>query len=142
MSASRDEQEQWGETDHRNQHKAQRALEKRRDASHTVTMGQPIDVDLPHKLGKEAAKKRIGDNVHKLHEQIPGGGKVQSHWEGDTLKLSVAAMGEAILADLTVHDDKVHCHFDLPGMLGMFAGPIAAALKAKGSDILLEDHRG
>jgi putative polyhydroxyalkanoate system protein len=105
-------------------------------------MGQPIDVDLPHKLGKDAAKKRIGDNVHKLHESIPGGGNVSSHWEGDTLKLSVAAMGESILADLTVLDDKVHCHFDLPGMLGMFAGPIAAALKAKGSDILLEDHRG
>ncbi len=102
-------------------------------------MGQPIDVDLPHKLGKEEAKRRIGDNIHKLHEQLPGGGNVSSRWEGDTLKMNVAAMGEAITADLTVSENLVHCHFDLPGMLGMFAKPIAAMLKAKGGDLLLED---
>lgn len=104
-------------------------------------MAQPIDIDLPHKLGKEEARRRIGDNIHKLHEQIPGGGKVDSHWDGDTMKLRVAAMGDTIAADLTVHDSTVHCHFDLPGLLGMFAQPIAAALKAKGGEILLEDHR-
>lgn len=106
-----------------------------------MEMGQPIDVDLPHKLGKEAAKKRIGDNIHKLHEQLPGGGKVSSHWQGDTMILDVAAMGDTIRAELTVLEDKVHCHFDLPGLLGMFAQPIAAMLKAKGGEILLEDHR-
>ncbi|HEX2803840.1 MAG TPA: polyhydroxyalkanoic acid system family protein [Sphingomicrobium sp.] len=104
-------------------------------------MGQPIDVDLPHKLGKEEAKRRIGGNIHKLHEQIPGGGNVTSRWEGDTLKLSVAAMGDNINADLTVSESNVHCHFDLPGLLGMFAQPIAAMLKAKGGDLLLEDKR-
>jgi hypothetical protein len=104
-------------------------------------MSQPIDVDLPHKLGKDEAKRRIGDNIHKLQEHLPGGGNASSRWEGDTLKLSVAAMGEAIEADLTVHDSSVHCHFRLPGLLGMFAQPIAAMLKVKGGDILLEDTR-
>ena len=103
-------------------------------------MGQPIDVDLPHKLGTEEAKRRIGSNIHLLHKQLPGGGEVQSHWEGDTMKLSVAAMGDSINADITVFADRVHCHFDLPGLLGMFAQPIAAMLRAKGSEILLEDH--
>ena len=104
-------------------------------------MAQPIDVDLPHKLGKDEAKSRIGGNIHKLRDHIPGGGNVTSRWEGDTLKLSIAAMGDAINADLTVYDNRVHCHFELPGLLGMFAQPIAAMLKAKGSDILLEDKR-
>jgi hypothetical protein len=105
-------------------------------------MSQPIDVDLPHKLGKEEAKRRIGSNIHKLGEHIPGGAAdVSSHWEGDTMKLSVAAMGQAIGADITVHESKVHCHISLPGLLGIFAQPIAAALKAKGGDLLLEDKR-
>jgi len=117
-------------------------LEKRPRLGNTAFMGQPIDVDLPHKLGKDEAKRRIGNNIHLLHKQLPGGGDVQSRWEGDTLKLSVAAMGDRIDADLTVFDAKVQCHFDLPGLLGMFAQPIAAMLKAKGSDILLEDHTG
>jgi hypothetical protein len=110
-------------------------------ASHTMNMSQPIDVDLPHKLGKDEAKRRIANNIHKLQEQLPGGGQASSRWEGDTLKLSVAAMGDAINADLTVRDSVVHCHFELPGLLGMFAQPIAAMLKVKGGDLLLEDHR-
>jgi hypothetical protein len=117
-------------------------LEKRAAVGDIVFMGQPIDVDLPHKLGKEEAKRRLGSNIHKLTDFIPGGtARATSRWEGDTMKLSVAAMGEAIEADLTVYDDRVHCHFSLPGMLGMFAQPIAAMLQSKGSDILLEDHR-
>ena len=104
-------------------------------------MNQPIDVDLPHKLGKEEARRRIGGNIHKLQEHIPGGANVTSRWEGDTMKLSVAAMGQAIDADLTIYDSKVHCHIDLPGLLGMFAQPIAAMLSAKGGDLLLEDKR-
>ena len=111
-------------------------------AVQTVNMSQPIDVDLPHKLGKEEAKRRIGANIHKLSDMVPGGSaQVNSRWDGDTMKLSVAAMGEAITADLTVYDDRVHCHFILPGMLGMFAQPIAAMLRSKGSDLLLEDGR-
>lgn len=104
-------------------------------------MGQPIDVDLPHKLGKDEARRRIGGNIHKLQEHIPGGASVSSRWKGDTMKLSVAAMGQAVDADLTVHENRVHCHFDLPGMLGMFAKPIAAMLKARGGELLLEDKR-
>jgi hypothetical protein len=105
-------------------------------------MTQPIDVDLPHKLGKEEAKRRLGANIGKLGSMIPGGSaQVNSHWDGDTMKLSVAAMGEAITADLTVYDDRVHCHFILPGMLGMFAQPIAAMLRSSGSDLLLEDSK-
>ncbi|HUG45997.1 MAG TPA: polyhydroxyalkanoic acid system family protein [Sphingomicrobium sp.] len=102
-------------------------------------MSQPIDVDLPHKLGKDEARRRIAENIDKLTEHLPGGGNASSRWEGDTLKLSVAAMGEAIEAELTIHETTVHCHFELPGMLGLFAQPIAAMLKVKGGDLLLED---
>ena len=104
-------------------------------------MSQPIDVDLPHKLGKEEAKRRIGANIGGLADHIPGGGKVSSRWEGDTLKLSVAAMGDSINADLAVHEDREHCHIELPGLRGMFAQPIAAMLRARGGDLLLEDKR-
>ena len=104
-------------------------------------MTQPIDVDLPHKLGKEEARRRIGDNIHKLQEHIPGGADVSSRWEGDTMKLSVGAMGQTVDADITVYDSKVHCHVALPGLLGIFARPIEAMLSARGGDLLLEDKR-
>jgi putative polyhydroxyalkanoate system protein len=102
-------------------------------------MSQPIDVDLPHNLGKDEARRRIANNVHKLEEHIPGGARVQSGWTGDQLNLQIAAMGEAVNATIDVQDTKVHLKVLLPGMLGMFSGMVQAALQKKGS-VLLEDH--
>ena len=102
-------------------------------------MTQPIDVDLPHNLGKEEARRRIANNVHKLSEHIPGGAQVQSGWSGDQLNLDVAAMGQSVAATIDVQETKVHLKLLLPGMLGMFAGVIQGALQKKGG-VLLEDH--
>ncbi|HEY4070664.1 MAG TPA: polyhydroxyalkanoic acid system family protein [Sphingomicrobium sp.] len=103
-------------------------------------MNQPIEVDLPHKLGKDEARRRIANNVHKLQEHIPGGAQVHSGWVGDQLNLDVAAMGQSVTAQIDVLDDKVRLKVLLPAMLGMFSGIIQGALQKKGS-VLLEDHR-
>jgi len=103
-------------------------------------MTQPIDVDLPHRLGKDEARRRIANNIHKLEQHIPGGAQVQSMWNGDQLSLQVAAMGEAVNATIDVMESKVHLKVLLPGMLGMFAGMVQVALQKKGG-VLLEDHR-
>ena len=103
-------------------------------------MTQPIDVDLPHNLGKDEARRRIANNIHKLEQHIPGGAHVQSGWNGDQLNLKVAAMGEAVNATIDVMETKVHLKVLLPGMLGMFAGVVQGALQRKGS-VLLEDHQ-
>ena len=102
-------------------------------------MTQPIEVDLPHKLGKDEARRRIANNLHKLQEHIPGRAQVQCGWAADQLNLDVAAMGQSVTATIDVMDEKVRLKVLLPPMLGMFAGMIQAALKKKG-DVLLEDH--
>lgn len=109
---------------------------------HTVaSMERPIEVELPHKLGRDEAHRRIADNVHKLRDHLPGGAAahVRSNWSGETLNLDVTAMGQTVAAQLDVEETKVRVRVALPGMLSFFAGPIEAALKAKGSDLLLED---
>ena len=103
-------------------------------------MTQPIDVDLPHNLGKDEARRRIASNIHKLQEHIPGGAQVQSGWSGDQLNLDVAAMGQAVTATIDVMESKVHLKVLLPGMIRMFGCVIQAALQKKGG-ALLEDHR-
>ena len=106
-------------------------------------MSRPINVDLPHKLGRDEARRRIAGNIDQLAGQIPGGAAdVKSRWEGDTLHLDIGAMGQSIGAEITVDERVVHCKFELPGMLAMFAGPIEAFLRRKGGDLLLEDKRG
>jgi hypothetical protein len=104
-------------------------------------MQRPINVDLPHKLGREEARRRIADNIHKLESHLPGGAQVTSRWDGDTLRLDVGAMGQSVESEISVDEKVVHCRIVLPGMLSFFAGPIEAMLKQKGSDLLLEDKR-
>jgi putative polyhydroxyalkanoate system protein len=102
-------------------------------------MSQPIEVDLPHSLGKDEARRRIANNVHRLTDHIPGGAQVQSGWSGDQLNLSVQALGDSVQSTIDVEDTRVRVRVLLPGMLGMFAGVIQAGLQKKGS-VLLEDH--
>ena len=105
-------------------------------------MSRPINVDLPHKLGRDEARRRIAGNIDQLAGHIPGGAaEVNSRWEGDTLHLDVGAMGQSITAEIAVDERVVRCKFELPGMLAMFAGPIEAFLRRKGGDLLLEDKR-
>jgi len=66
--------------------------------------------------------------------------QVQSGWAVDQLNLQVSALFEAINATIDVEETKVHLKVLLPGVLGMFAGMVQAALQKKGG-ALLEDHR-
>ncbi len=105
-------------------------------------MQKPVEVDLPHSLGRDEARRRIAANIHKLEDHIPGGtGDVQSRWDGDELTLVVHAMGQSVEAKIAVDERVVHCRMLLPGMLAMFARPITAMLEKKGKDLLLEDKR-
>src|SRR5688500_16486443 len=105
-------------------------------------MQQPIDVDLPHKLGREEARRRIAGNFHKLRDQIPGGAShIDEQWSGDRRNLTVHAMGQAGEAVIDLEETMVHCRTQRPGVLSLFAAPIEAMLKAKGGDLLLEDKR-
>ena len=87
-------------------------------------MPEPIKVDIPHKLGREAAKARLAGGVGKLAGMVPGGGKVDQRWEGDTLHFSVSALGQTVACRLDVFDAKVHAEVDLPPMLALFAGKV------------------
>lgn len=87
-------------------------------------MPEPIKVDIPHKLGREAAKARLGGGIGKLAEMIPGGGKTSHHWEGDTLHFTVTALGQTIASKCEVFDHHVHTEVDLPPMLALFAGKV------------------
>ena len=98
-------------------------------------MAQPIDVDLPHKLGREEARRRIATNIGTLQRPYSRAAPhVTSNWVGDRLDLDISAMGQTVDAPIDVEETKVRCHVVLPGMLGMFAAPIEAMLKRKGGD--------
>jgi Putative polyhydroxyalkanoic acid system protein (PHA_gran_rgn) len=101
----------------------------------------PISVDVPHRLGKEEAHRRIAGGIHKLEEHIPGGAVVRSAWTGDRLALDIASMGQDVRAEIDVRDDLVRVGLILPPALAFFTRPIEAALR-RGGAAMLEDKSG
>ena len=105
-------------------------------------MAQPIDVSVPHKLGREEAKRRIAANIGRLHGHIPGGAAVTSSWVGDRLDLGITVLGQTVDASITVEEAQAKVHVELAGMMGMLAAPIAAAIKAKAPELLQDKRKG
>jgi hypothetical protein len=102
----------------------------------------PLTVDVPHKLGRAAARERLRARAGDLASHIPGGvADVRSSWTGeDELNLEIAAMGQTIAARLEVQDALVRVHLVLPPMLSFFSGMIGAAVRDQGAR-MLEDKR-
>lgn len=98
----------------------------------------PLVISLPHKLGKEEAKRRIAGGMHRLASHVPGGAEVRSDWTGDRLDLVIGAMGQQVKSRIDVEERVVRLEVLLPAMLGMFANQIGGFLTRKGGE-LLED---
>ena len=103
-------------------------------------MAQPIDVQIPHRLGREEAKRRIAANIGKLQRHLPGPAEVRSAWAGDRLDMQVKMLGQQVAASMRVEETVVHCRIDLPDFLSFVAAPVEAMLRRVGPE-LLEDHR-
>ena len=101
-------------------------------------MSNPIVIDLPHRLGREEARRRLEKGMGKIGQQIPGGAQVESAWEGDRLDLRVQAMGQDIRSKLDVQETIVRMEVLLPPGLAFFGNGIAALLRRQG-EALLED---
>lgn len=102
-------------------------------------MSAPISVDLPHRLGAEEAKRRIGANIGSLADHLPGAAQVRSSWQGDRLDLGIGAMGQQVEAALDVQESLVRVTVMLPPALAFFGKAIEAGLRRSGPQ-LLEDR--
>jgi hypothetical protein len=99
-------------------------------------MTEPVTVNIPHKLGLDEAKSRIGGGIHQLGELVPGATLTDHHWEGDTLHFTLDAIGQRIGSEMQIRDDEVYAIFDLPPLLAMFANKIKEKLQKEGPKLL------
>jgi hypothetical protein len=102
-------------------------------------MATPTIVDIPHNLGREAAKTRLTANIGSLGRHIPGGiADLQTTWPAaDRMLVTMLAMGQRLSVTLDIGDNVVRASFMLPGVLGFAADAISAAVRREGSQLLL-----
>src|SRR5580704_17828429 len=99
-------------------------------------MPEPIVVDIPHKLGRAEAKRRLSDGVGQLASILPGSSINGHEWQGDALSFAIKAMGKSISTTIDVFDDRVRATLELPLFLALAADRVRKALNGVGQKLL------
>src|SRR5690242_10190978 len=100
-------------------------------------MPQPFVVIVPHQLGRRAAKERLDRGLGRIRSEVASyATAVQSEWVDDRLTFSVCAMGQTIGSRMDVLDDAVRVEVDLPWLVTLLAGTIAARIRQTGTRLL------
>lgn len=103
-------------------------------------MSRPVVVTIPHQLGQEEARRRIGEGFSRLRSQMTGGiGTMlacHERWEGDRLHFDAGMLGQKMTGRLDVSSDAVRIEVDLPEILAALADRIVSKLKAEGQKLL------
>lgn len=102
-------------------------------------MVNTVRVELPHRLGKAEAARRIREGFPRLEQKMTGLGmrQMQNAWANDTLSFSGVMLGQTIGARLEVLEQSVKMEVDLPDLLAALAGAVTGRLRTQGR-LLLE----
>jgi len=101
-------------------------------------MSKAITVNIPHELGRAEARRRIEEGFSRFSSQMgAAAGAFTKSWDGDTLRFSLQAMGQAISGTIEVAETAVKLEVLLPNLLAMIAGKLKGRLQKEGQ-ILLE----
>ena len=103
-------------------------------------MARPVTVNIPHKLGKDEARRRIEAGFGRLRQQMTSGIAAmltfQERWEGDRLHFEGSGLGQKMTGRLDVLADAVRVELDLPEILAAMADMITGRLQKEGQKLL------
>jgi len=100
-------------------------------------MSQPLIVSIPHKLGRQEAKRRLDTGIGRLRPEL--GALVSGldyRWEGDALNFNASAMWQAITGRIEVLDDAIRIEIDLPWIMSLLSDTITAQVHRRGMALL------
>jgi putative polyhydroxyalkanoate system protein len=102
-------------------------------------MAKVVQVNIPHRLGREEAKKRIDAGLGKLLEPLSSVVQIERNaWTGDRLEFTASAMGQSVPGSIDVEDAKVRVTLELPWLLASLADKAKAVIEQR-TGLMLED---
>jgi hypothetical protein len=88
-------------------------------------MSQPLMVSIPHRLGRQEAKRRLDGGIARLSSELSAFVTTLDYgWHGDILNLNAQAMRQTITGRVEVMDDAVRIEIDLPWLLRLLGNMI------------------
>lgn len=100
-------------------------------------MSAPLVVSIPHRLGREEARRRLQSGLTKAASHVPVLTVDEERWDGDRMAFRVRALGQAASGHVDIAEDHVRLEVTLPWLLQRFAEVAQQAIK-NGGRLLLE----
>jgi hypothetical protein len=100
-------------------------------------MSAPLIVSIPHRLGREEARRRLQSGLTRAASRVPALNVDEERWDGDRMIFRVRALGQAASGLVDVADDHVRLEVTLPWLLQRFTDVAQKAIQQSGR-LLLE----
>ena len=95
-------------------------------------MSQPLIVSIPHRLGRQEAKRRLDSGIGRLRPELSGlVSALDYSWDQDRLNFTASAMWQTITGAIEVLDDAVRIEIELPWMMRLLAETIAKQVRGR-----------
>ena len=102
-------------------------------------MSEPLVVNIPHRLGKDEALRRIKSGFGRAQTEFARLLTVEEEtWAGDRLSFRVSALGQRASGTIDVYDAIVRLEVTLPWLLAQFAHAAQRVIGQKGR-LMLEN---
>jgi hypothetical protein len=102
-----------------------------------LTATEPITVTISHRLGREAAKRRIDQGLASIRGEIaPYVRSLDYAWEDYRLEFQVSAMMQMITGRIEVYDDTIKVELGLPRLLHLLAQTIKGRIENRAAALL------
>ena len=99
-------------------------------------MSAPLVVSIPHRLGREEARRRLKHGMTRAAASVPVLKVDEERWDGDRMVFRVRALGQAAVGHVDVEDAHVRIEVTLPWLLQRFAEVAQTAIKNRGRLLL------
>jgi hypothetical protein len=101
-----------------------------------IAMPAPLVVSIPHRLGREEARRRLQAGLTRAAASVPVLKVDEERWDGDRMTFRVRALGQAAAGHVDVEDEHVRVEVTLPWLLQRFAEAAQSAIKSRGNLLL------
>jgi Putative polyhydroxyalkanoic acid system protein (PHA_gran_rgn) len=102
------------------------------------TMSEPLVVVIPHRLGKDEARRRIEGGFGRAKTEFAHLIRIERDtWEGDRLSFAASALGQHAAGFIDVYENAVRLEVTLPWLLARFAHAVQRVVGKRGQ-LLLE----
>jgi hypothetical protein len=92
---------------------------------------KPIVVTVPHRLGRDEAKRRLLNGLQQVDQQIAAAhASLEYSWDGYRIHFSVMAMRQLLVGHTDVEDENIRIEIQLPFLLHMLADPLASRIES------------